>query len=136
MLLGIGGSADVAGVPGPHYKTVPDTCVTCHMGGAGPDANHTFTPNVANCQKCHSGAKDFDMNGAVTALDAKVAELAKALTKAGLLDAKGGIVVGAYPAAKAGALWNYLLITEDKSHGVHNMPYAEALIDASLAAFK
>ena len=135
FLLGVGGSPDVQGTPGPHYKNVTDTCVQCHMGG-GDVVNHTFTPNVAYCQKCHADAKDFDMNGAVTALDAKVATLQTALTAAGLLDAKGGIVVGSYPAAKASALWNYLLITEDKSHGVHNMPYAEALVDASIAALK
>lgn len=134
MLLGVGGSPDVAGAPSPHYSAVKDTCVACHMGGEA--VNHTFTPNVAYCQTCHSGAKDFDMKGAVTALDAKVAALKAALTKAGLLDKTGAPIVGNYPAAKAGALWNYLLVTEDKSHGVHNMPYANALMDASLAALK
>jgi len=134
MLLGVGGSPDVAGAPSPHYLTVKDTCVACHMGGDA--ANHTFTPNVANCQTCHAGASNFDMKGAVTALDAKVAALKAALTKAGLLDKTGAPVVGNFPAAKAGALWNYLLVTEDKSHGVHNMPYANALMDASLAALK
>jgi hypothetical protein len=104
------------------------------MGGDA--ANHTFTPNVANCVKCHSGATSFDMNGAVTAMDASLATLKADLTKAGLLDKTGAIVVGTYKAAQASALWNYLLITEDKSHGVHNMPYAKALVDASLAAFK
>jgi hypothetical protein len=134
MLLGVGGSPDVQGAPSPHYKTVKDTCVACHMGGEA--VNHTFVPNVAYCQTCHAGAKDFDMKGAVTALDAKVAAVQKGLTTAGLLDAKGGIVVGSFPAAKASALWNYLLITEDKSHGVHNMDYANALMDAALAALK
>jgi hypothetical protein len=134
MMLGVGGSSDVTGTPGPHYKGVADTCVACHMGGEA--ANHTFTPQVAYCQQCHANAKDFNMNGAVADLDAKIATLKTALTTAGLFDKDGNIVVGTYPAAKAGALWNYLLVTEDKSHGVHNMPYAEALIDASLAALK
>jgi Cytochrome c7 and related cytochrome c len=134
MLLGVGGSSDVTGTPSPHYSTVTDTCVACHMGG--DSAVHTFTPNVANCTKCHADAKNFDMKGAVTALDAKIAAVSSALTAAGLLDAKGVIVVGSYPAAKANALWNYLLVTEDKSHGVHNMPYANALMDAALAALK
>ena len=136
MMLGVGGSADVQGAPGPHYSKVTDTCVTCHMGGDA--ANHTYTPNVATCQTCHTGAKDFNMNGAVAELDAKIATLKADLTKAGMLDSKtGATVVGKYPAAKAGALWNYLLVAvEDKSHGVHNMPYAEALIDAALVAMK
>lgn len=135
LLIGAGGAGDVTGAPGPHYKTVPDTCITCHMGGAGPDANHTFTPNVANCQSCHPGTTNFDMNGKVTEFDGKLAALKAALTKAGLLDKDGNIVVGSYPAARANALWNFLFLDQDKSHGVHNMPYADALIDASMTAF-
>ncbi|HEX7621536.1 MAG TPA: hypothetical protein VF359_10110, partial [Anaerolineales bacterium] len=69
-------------------------------------------------------------------LDAKVATLKADLTTAGLLDKTGAIVAGNFPEAKANALWNYLLVAvEDKSNGVHNMPYATALIDASLAVF-
>ena len=137
MLLGVGGSPDVKGAPSPHYTAVTDTCVACHMGGKGEAADHTFTPNVDNCTKCHADAQNFDMNGSVTALEAKVATLKTALTTAGLLDKNGAPVVGTYPAAKAGALWNYLLVAiEDKSNGVHNMPYAEALVDAALAALK
>ena len=133
LMMGVGGSSDVTGTPSKHYTTVTDTCVGCHMA----DADHSYTPKVATCTQCHAGATSFDMDGAVTALDAKIADLKTALTTAGLLDDKGGIVVGNYPAAQAGALWNYLLVAvEDKSNGVHNMPYATALIDASLAAFK
>jgi hypothetical protein len=134
MMLGVGGSSDVTGSPSPHYAKVTDTCVACHMGA---NASHSYTPDVANCQSCHPGAKDFNMNGAVADLDAKIATLKTNLTAAGLLDKTGAPIVGNYPAAKAGALWNYLLVAvEDKSHGVHNMPYAEALIDAALAALK
>ena len=133
MLLGVGGTSDVTGSPSPHYAQVTDTCVACHLGDS---KGHDFTPDVANCQKCHSGAKDFNMNGAIDKLDAKIAAVKTALTNSKLLDSTGTIVVGNYPAAKAGALWNYLLVTEDKSHGVHNMPYANALMDAALAALK
>ncbi len=135
MMLGVGGTSDVTGTPSPHYAQVTDTCVACHMGGDAAD--HTYTPNVAYCQKCHSGATDFNMDGAVAALQAKIATLKTALTSAGMLDKTGAVVVGKYPAAKAGALWNYLLVAvEDKSNGVHNMPYANALIDAAIAAMK
>jgi hypothetical protein len=133
LLIGSGGAGDVTGAPGVHYKTVPDTCITCHMGGE--NVNHTFTPNVANCLTCHPDAKNFDMNGKVTEFDGKLADLKSALTKAGLLDKDGNIVVGSYPAAQANALWNFLFLDQDKSHGVHNMPYADALLDASIAAF-
>jgi pyruvate formate-lyase activating enzyme-like uncharacterized protein len=135
MMLGVGGTPDIKGAPSPHYGKVPDTCAGCHMGGDA--ANHTYMPNVSFCLQCHSDAKDFNRNGAVAALDIKIASLKTTLTTAGLLDKTGAPIVGKYPAAKAGALWNYLLVAvEDKSHGVHNMPYAEALIDSALAAMK
>ena len=134
MLLGVGGAGAVTGTASPHYSTVPDTCVTCHMGDAKA---HTFAPDVAACVSCHPDATNFDMKGAVTDLGTKIATLKADLTTAGLLDANGGIVAGNYPEAQANALWNYLLVAvEDKSQGVHNMPYANALIDASLAVFK
>jgi hypothetical protein len=136
MLLGTGGTGGVAGTPSPHYTTVKDTCVGCHMGGAGPDASHSFAPNVATCVACHPGATDFNMNGAQTALDAKIATLKADLTTAGLLDNTGATVAGNFPEAQVNALWNYLLVAvEDKSNGVHNMPYANSLMDASLAVF-
>lgn len=136
MILGIGGTGAVTGAPSPHYSTVKDTCITCHMGGAGPNASHSFAPNVATCVSCHPDATDFDMNGAQTELDAKIDTLKADLITAGLLDKTGAIVAGNYPEAQANALWNYLLVAvEDKSSGVHNMPYAEALIDASLSVF-
>jgi hypothetical protein len=131
LILGVGG-AGVTGTPGPHYK-VENTCVGCHMGGAGQDANHSFMPNVATCQKCHTDAKDLDVNGEQTAIKAQLDQVKKALTAKGLLDKVGVIVVGNYSPEYAGALWNYLLVEEDKSNGVHNPPYAKALLDAALA---
>ncbi len=105
------------------------------MGGEA--VNHSYMPVVATCQPCHANAKDFNMNGAVDELDKNIADLKDKLTTAGLLDKDGAPVVGSYPAAKAAALWNYLLVSvEDKSHGVHNMPYAEALIASALSAMK
>ena len=127
FLLGVGGSPDVKGSPSPHYSTVTDTCVACHLGGPGEAADHTFLPNVANCQKCHADTTDFDMKGSVTELEAKIATLKTALTTAGLLDKAGGYSSRQVPSCESkSALWNYLLVAvEDKSNGVHNMPYAE-----------
>ena len=49
----------------------------------------------------------------------------------------GHPVVGVYPAAKAQAMWNYILLSvEDSSSGIHNPAYTKALIEASLAAFE
>ena len=54
----------------------------------------------------------------------------------GLLDGTGTIVVGDYPEAQAAALWDYLLVEEDKSNGVHNVNYANDMLDAALEALK
>lgn len=131
LLLGVGGvGAD--GKPSAHYK-VENTCVGCHLGGAGADANHSFMPVVGTCVKCHPDAKSLDVKGKMTETKAKLEKLKVALTGKGLLDAKGVIVPGSYKPEYAAALWNYLLVEEDKSDGVHNETYANALLDVSLA---
>jgi hypothetical protein len=135
LLLGVGG-AGVEGKPSPHYQVVKDTCVTCHMGGAGSDADHHFMPVVATCVACHTDATSLDIDGKQTEVKDKLAQVETALQTKGLLDKDGVIVVGDYPEAQAAALWNYLFILDDKSNGVHNVPYTEALLDSALAALK
>jgi hypothetical protein len=136
MLLGVNAAGGVEGKPSAHYSMVENTCVTCHMGGPGADANHSFTPNVATCTTCHADATDFDINGVQTEVAGKLEEVKAALQAKGLLDDKGTIVVGDYPEAQAAALWNYLFVEEDKSEGVHNSTYANAMLDAALEALK
>ena len=58
----------------------------------------------------------------------------------GLLEAKGLLhdghpVLGTYPEAQAGALWNYIAVTEDGSLGVHNADYLEQLLQVGIDAF-
>ena len=131
-LLGIVG-AGVQGSPSPHYKNVPDTCVTCHLGST---ADHTFMPNVTTCQTCHTDAKNFDVDGVQTDVKGMLDDLQKALTAKGLLDDQGEPVVGSYPEKQADALWNWLFLSQDGSMGVHNPPYVKALLQASLADMK
>ena len=136
MLLGVNAAGGVEGKPSPHYQMVENTCVTCHLGSTGPDASHTFVPNVATCQTCHADATDFDINGTQTEIQNKLEQVKVALQGKGLLDDTGTIVVGDYPEAQAAALWNYLFVEEDKSIGVHNANYANAMLDAALEALK
>ncbi len=58
-----------------------------------------------------------------------------------LLEAKGLLhdghpVVGKYPEAEEGALWNWLVVEEDGSLGVHNSAYTKALLQSALEALK
>ena len=99
-------------------------------------------------------AQKDDIEGAQDAVAAKIAQLRDLLLAAGLLaeeveyeiNDEGVIeavvagyhpVQGLYPAAKASALWNYILIEiEDGSLGAHNPPYTRALLDASIVALQ
>jgi hypothetical protein len=130
VLMGSGGFG-VEGKPGAHYSMVENTCVGCHMG-EGQD--HTFKPQVSACVACHADAKNFDINGARTKFEERVAELKAALTAKGLLDAEGAVVPGTWDEATATAIWNYEVIEEDSSSGAHNPVYLNALLDAAFAA--
>jgi hypothetical protein len=134
ILMGVGGAGGVEGKPAAHASAVKDTCVGCHMGGDA--ANHTFTPQVATCVACHADAKSLDVNGKQTEIKDKLEKVKAALMAKKLMDDKGVMIVGEYPEAQAAALWNYLLVEEDKSEGVHNTAYANALLDQALEALK
>src|SRR5574339_557486 len=118
MLLGVGGEG-VEGKPGAHYSMVENTCVGCHMGD---NVNHMMEPQLAKCQECHADAESYDINGAVTAIEERVAELEAALLAKGLLetleDGTVSVVPGTWDEATATAIWNYEVIEEDASNGV------------------
>jgi hypothetical protein len=132
ILLGSGG-AGVEGQPGAHYNMVENTCVGCHMGAGD---NHLMEPQLATCQECHADAENYDINGAQTAVEERLAELQAALTAAGLLDEEGGVIPGTWEEGQAIAIWNYETIHEDASHGVHNPNYVNALLDAAFAGLE
>ena len=130
ILMGSAGFG-VEGKPGAHYAMVENTCVGCHMGET---ANHLFEPQLAACQECHADAESYDVNGAQTAVVERMAELEAALQAAGLLDAEGAVIPGTWDEAQATALWNYEVIEEDASMGIHNPNYINAMLDAAFAA--
>jgi formate-dependent nitrite reductase cytochrome c552 subunit len=132
LMIGVGG-VGIDGSASPHMM-VSDTCVTCHM----QNDNHSFAPSVAACQMCHGADTDsFDIEGVQTQVGELVVELQEALVAKGLLDEEGEPIVGVYPEAEAGALWNYIFIAiEDSSGGVHNPDYTIALLEASIEALK
>jgi hypothetical protein len=133
LLLGVGGTG-VEGSPSVHYGVVEDTCVTCHLG------NHTFVPVIAACQTCHADAENFDINGVQTRVEELFAELEAALLAKGMISGtpeEGYLPVpGTYPEAEVAALWNYRVLFEDRSRGVHNPDYTIALLEASIEALR
>jgi len=132
VLLGIGGAGEVEGSPAAHYSMVEDTCVACHL----VEDNHTFAPDVAACQECHSGMEGFDDTGLQTEVLEQLEKLEGLLVAKGMWDhEEDHPVVGFYPAAEAQAMWNYIFIShEDESKGVHNPAYVRGLLEWSIAA--
>ena len=131
IMLGVGGSTD--GSPAAHYQLVADGCPACHMG---EDANHTMAPATANCQGCHDGLDTFDYNGVQTEIKDLFDQLGAALQAKGLLDDTLTLVPGDYPAAQASAAWDYEMISDDGSWGVHNPGYIKSLLTADIAALQ
>jgi hypothetical protein len=134
MLMGLAG-AGAEGSPSAHYAMVEDTCVGCHMGEG---KSHTFEPEVDRCQACHADAESFDINGFQTEVQAQLDELGDLLVAAGVLSENGPDghpTVEETDEATATALFNWIYIAhEDKSMGVHNPAYTQALLDAAFAA--
>ena len=111
-------------------------CTGCHMEGEGlVDGGHTFTPTVASCNTaaCHNDAvTSFDHNGKQTDFDTRMAALAEALVTAGALsgDATDGYHphVGIVHEDVFTAFWNYMVLYEDGSRGIHNPGYFANLL--------
>lgn len=133
MLLGVAGGG-VTGIPHGHYAGVQNSCVGCHMGD---EDNHTFEPEVERCEGCHAGIEDFDYHGVQTEIQELVDSLGAELLALGLINENspdGHPDVTEAPEDQAIALWNWIYVAhEDKSMGVHNPPYAKALLEEGLA---
>lgn len=134
---GVGGY-EVAGTtsypltPSSHREML--SCVQCHMY----ETSHTWEPSLARCNtaECHDGAAaSFDVNNVQTDMGNLLTALEEKLKGAGILDANGGIVTGKYTTDQVGALYNFELISDDRSLGVHNPRYIEALLRNSIEVF-
>jgi len=152
LLAGVGGYKVPGSLPytnTAHTTMISDGCVTCHMAAAygtqagahtwrmGYDYHEELVPNMAGCEGCHSGAEDFDINGAVTEINGLIADLKQILMDKDIIGEDGYAKVPiTLSADEAGALYNYKYITEDRSGGVHNIKYAKALLQNSIEALQ
>ncbi len=141
------------------HTQVTDMCVGCHMSDNSKGVpTHTFLPPKnpkAICGECHEGittydlavAADYDGNGKVQGIQDEVTGLlsklstatAKAMGANTLTQAKGNIVfksgtttiTAPVPDKVYQAAYNWALITNDKSLGVHNPQYTVSLLQES-----
>ncbi len=143
----------------PHKTAVTDACVHCHMAAtptsgaaAGKMGAHTFemsygdSDNVAACQPCHAGiksfddvmaSKDYDGNGKIEGATTEVQGLLDSV--AVLLPPIGQdtvIVTSSFNKIQLKAAYDYLFVTEDGSHGIHNFQYAVNLLLVTKKALK
>jgi hypothetical protein len=139
LLEGIQGALIVGSTPYPAPKSAKHrsgaSCVTCHMGKTtdGKNGAHTWHPTPNACTTCHTG-------GAPAAVTGFAADMA---TLQGLLVAKGAynattnaFTTNTVPIKVAQAAWNYAMLLEDRSSGVHNPTYAKALLKNSIEALQ
>lgn len=142
MMLGEGGLG-LRSRPNVHYKEVLGTCTDCHMGHVPDPAsteplskvarNHTFEAEVGYCQACHQDVEDFDYQGIQTRVKGLLEEVRPLLIAKGIMDGSEGrenrSVEGTYPEEVANAMWNYMVVLEDGSNGVHHPDWAIELLE-------
>jgi hypothetical protein len=129
-----------------------DGCLECHfkatdrlvVGGHSFNMQALNDPTILNvdaCLPCHGAIKDFSEVGPGYSVQDSVDVLIQTL-KNQLLTAE---LVG-YSASdhdtlpkavttskdSAGAVWNWLMASEDRSHGVHNAKYIMGLLNSSI----
>jgi hypothetical protein len=149
MTAGVGGYGDKYTGPSVHYQAIADGCVTCHMTDntyGKESGGHTMSMSfqnsespvdyVAACIECHKDIETFDRNGVQTEIISVLEELRMLLVAQGLIDESGSGIVGTFSSEQAGALWNYKIVEEDKSFGVHNPGFAKFLLQTAIDALK
>jgi hypothetical protein len=131
-------------------------CVQCHMPAIETNlrvANHSFYPQLSVCKGCHSSATSFDVGGHQTQTKLTIQRLREALNDLGLITQDGTNPLSdeqeqdeqwelddARPQsagvtqARAGALYNYLLVVRGSAFGVHNTYYTDQLLYDSIEA--
>lgn len=140
-----------------HRNGTVDGCLDCHFKTTennilgGHSFNMTFTtleeggavtaenPNGCNVSTCHDGGvDDFNHAGVQANIENLVDSLQTILFNAGLVDDTGhpldDVIVTslAEPGDSAGAVWNYLIVHEDRSRGIHNPRYVTGLLESAI----
>jgi hypothetical protein len=103
---------------------------------------HTWKPGVDACNACHAGTDlttNYNYSNVQTATQTLLNNLRDKLITAGVLeyvvaDAAYEPIVGTHPMVLAQAYFNWIGITEDRSLGVHNPAYVEALLENTIDA--
>lgn len=125
-----------------------NACIGCHMGNPRTHigykiGGHSFNMEdeetgenlVGVCQTCHPDAEDYNYDGIHDEVEELLHDLEMLLYNAEIIDEDGEPIADIIVPDKnvVGALWNFLLVEEDRSHGVHNPAYIIDLLESSIA---
>lgn len=121
------------------HLTANARCVGCHMSPYGnAKGGHTWKPGVDGCNSCHAGddlTSNFNYKNVQTEVQGLLTQLKGLLVTAGVIDANNvPIPNSTCPMILAQAGFNYIGILEDRSLGVHNPGYVEALLNNTIDA--
>ena len=127
-----------------HRSITANGCKDCHFDATsnyrvgGHSFNMTYDDGVETfentdaCTPCH-GDTDFDYASGQTNTALLLNQLEGLLMGANLLDADHHAVPRTVAANdSAGAVWNYLMVYEDRSGGVHNRKYMQDLLKSAI----
>jgi len=149
-----------------HFDVVTDTCVNCHTQSPsstdpalGQVGGHTFKMSFAGtatvpaeqmvgaCQTCHGSdvttfnfpLMDYDGDGNIDGVQTEVQhlldQLSAMLPPAG--QPKTALTIdNTWTQTQLKAAYNWEFVTNDGSHGIHNMAYTVGLLKASIADMK
>jgi hypothetical protein len=127
-----------------HRSVTEDGCLDCHFktGVGYVVGGHSFNMeselggeevrNLAGCADCHGELDDFNHNAVQDSVDMYAGQLKGILEGAGLIGSDGLPLAVTTSADSAGAVWNYLMAIEDRSHGVHNPKYILGLLKSAI----
>ena len=134
-----------------HFAAVEKKCVGCHMADMPDGAmvgDHTFSmvsddgiENVGACASCHGGIttfnfpakEDFDGDGVVEGVQTEVEGMLTLLASVLPKNEEGNISISEGTPAERMANYNYTLVNNDGSRGIHNLRYA---VDVLRVAYK
>ncbi|WP_430816233.1 collagen-like triple helix repeat-containing protein [Carboxylicivirga sp. RSCT41] len=137
-------------------------CVSCHINRGATTENggeyyggHAFNLNrkvydeetgemteyyayTDACTECHTSLDgNFDVNGIQAGVRAKLEALKAELMLQNIMDDHDHIITGGtYTQEQLAAFWNYKLVKDDGSYGIHNKTYANNLLDGALSALQ
>jgi hypothetical protein len=123
------------GCLGCHFKKSEGFTLGGHSFNMEGDVEGESMLHYDACIECHAvleDQEDFDYNGVQTEVAALLDELQTLLFAAGFVDEDGVLTSGTRALNEAGAIYNFRMVREDRSMGVHNSDYAKDLLQSAI----